>query len=289
MDPGGYTQIINYYLSQWGLDSLSSTVTSLGKDPSNSSDSIYLKLQQTPEWKTRFAGNDARAKAGLGVLTPAQYIAVEGQYKQTLKQYGLPPGFYDDKATTDAWIGGDVSPTEVASRAKSAADLVYNSPPEAQQAWDQYYGHGTGGAIASILDTSTAEPLVQKEVAAAQIGGAAMQQGLGINSSRAEQFAAQGVTLDTARKAYSDIASRLQGDTAMSNRFSTNGQQAAGQVPGAAPSVTPAFGQTQEENATLLGNSDAMKQQSTLYAEEKGQFAGHGGAADGSNDPGANY
>lgn len=275
LDSQSYTQIIQYYLTQWGLDSLVPTLTALGKDSANTSDTIYLKLQQTPEWKTRFAGNEQRIKAGLPVLSPAEYLGLESSYKQTLRQYGLPDGFYNDKASTDAWIGGDVSAQEVATRAAMAADLVYNSPPEAQQAWDQFYGGGQGGAIAAILDPTKAAPLVQQQVTAAQIGGAALHQGLTTDASRAMQFAQSGVTLDTARKAYSDIASRLSTDTAVSSRFQN---PATGQ-----------FGQTQEENATLLGNSDALKQQSTLYAEEKSQFMGHGGATDTTGDSGNNY
>ena len=270
--PNSYTAIIVNMLTQWGLTSLISDVEALGRDSSNTSDMIYLKLQQTDAWKQRFAGNAERIKNGLGALDPATYIALEGQYKQALRQYGLPDGFYDDKTTTDGWIGGDVSASEVAGRAQEAATLIYNSPKSAMDEWNKYYGgSGAGGAIATILDSTKAAPLVANMVTSAQIGGVARDQGLNVDQSRAMQFAQNGVTIDSARKAYSDIASRLGTDQAASARF---GQQ---------------FGQTQEENATLLGQGQAINQQANLYAMEKGQFSGHGGGSDASNDSGANY
>lgn len=268
-----YSGIIEQYLTQWGLQSLIPDVTALGKDASNDSNTIYLKLQQTPAWKQRFAGNEQRIKNGLGALDPASYIALEGQYKETMRQYGLPAGFYDDKASTDAWIGGDVSPSEVGQRAQEAANLIYQSPKSALDEWNKWYGGaGAGGAIATILDPEKAAPLVSNMVTAAQIGGVAKDQNItDVNQARAMQFAQAGVTIDSARKAFGDIASRLGTDQSISNRFGQN------------------FGQQQEENANLLNQGQAQQQQEQLYSMEKGQFEGHGGASDLSNDSGSNY
>lgn len=272
-----YTSIIDYYLGQWGLSSLTSLVDNLGRSGA-SNDQINLQLQQSDAWKQRFAGNAERVKNGLAALSPAEYIAMEGQYKQIMRSAGLPQGFYDDKSSLDSFIGKDVSASEMADRVKMATDLWTTGPQSARDAWNQYYGdHGTGGGIAAFLDPSVAEPLLQQQSTAAGIGGAALQQGLQLtNQSTAMQAAAQGVTIDTARKAYQDIASRMGVDTATSARF-------------ASPSNPQGFGQAQEEQATLLGNADAQKQQQTLYAEEGAQFSGHGAATDASGNPGSNY
>src|SRR5690242_14780275 len=95
-DPGSYDAIISKYLTEWGLSSLTSLVNSLGKSGATQ-DSIALQIQNSDEYKTRFAGNEARVKAGLSVLSPAEYIALEGQYKQVLRSYGMPAGFYDSQ------------------------------------------------------------------------------------------------------------------------------------------------------------------------------------------------
>lgn len=268
----GFDSIISNYLTQWGLQDLIPTVQQLGLTGA-SSDQINLTLQQTPEWKKRFAGNEARAAQGLAPLDPASYVALESQYSQLLRAYQLPTGFYDSKDQTDAWIGGNVSASELSDRLQLANQAYLTAPDSARQAWDQFYGntHGVGGALASILDPDVAENVIQQQVNTAQIGGAAIQQGLVANQNVAQQAAQQGVTLDQARKAYQDIAVRAGADQSISGRF---GQQ---------------FGQTQEEQATLLGQGDQIRQQTNLYAEEASQFKGHGGASDTTGNPGANY
>lgn len=266
--------LINATLASWGLSTLAQTAIGFIQQ-GLTSDEITLKLQQTDQYKERFAGNAERAAAGLSTLSPAEYISLEDQYTQTLRAYGIPAGFYDDKNATDAWIGGDVSASEVADRAKAASDLVYNSPPEAMQAWSQFYGGGTGGAIAAILDPSKAEPIVLQQVQAAQVGGAALAQGLTTSATRAAQLVQGGVTLQGAQQAYSNIAQRLSTDLSVSGRFQNQ--------------ATGTLDQTAEENATLLGNADALKKQQTLYTEENAQFGNHGGANDTSGNPGANY
>lgn len=61
-----------------------------------SADTITLLLQETSEWKRRFAGNEERKRRGLPVLTPAEYLAVESSYRQVMRTFGLPQGFYDE-------------------------------------------------------------------------------------------------------------------------------------------------------------------------------------------------
>lgn len=271
-DLTGYDSIISTYLNQWGLSDLISVVNNLGKTGA-SSDQINLTLQGTPEWQARFAGNQQRVAQGLAPLDPASYIALESQYDQLMRSYNLPPGFYDSKEQTDSWIGGNVSANELSDRLQMANTAYLSAPDESRQAWDQFYGntHGVGGAVSAILDPHTAESVIQQQVATAGIGGAALGQGLHANQAVALKAAQQGVSLDSARAAYRDIATRLPTDQSIAGRFGAN------------------FGQTQEENATLLGQGDALRQQQTLYSEEQSQFAGHGGANAASGNPGSNY
>ena len=255
-------------LKSWGLGDLYKYALSYLQQ-GYSSDEVQLKLQETPEWKQRFAGNELRQKAGLRVLSPAEYLGLEDSYRQVLRQYGLPRGFYDNKNATDQWIGGDVSPSELQSRAQTVSDLV-TSNPDVLAEWNRYYGSGKGGAIAAILDSKTALPLVQQRALAAQIGGSAMDQGLQVSRARAEQFVQSGVSLSQARQAYQDIATRLPVDQSIAHRFGTS------------------FGQGQEESATILGNGDAVRKQNLIYSEEAGQFGGHGGASSASNNVATN-
>ena len=258
-------------LAQWGLGTLAQDLRHLIVTGQTDPNELALALSQTDAYKQRFAANADRVKAGLRELRPAEYIALEEQYRNVMRQYGLPNGFYDDNTKLDKFIAGDVSPAEMQSRVQAVADLVYNAPPEAQQAWDQFYGHGKGGAIAAILDPKTAAPIVEQQVAASQIAGSALSQGLTANKATAERLASEGVTLQQARAAYSAIAQRLQTDTQVGGRFGMN------------------LGQSDEEKATFEGDATALRKQDLLYSEEAGLFSGHGGATAATGNPGANY
>ena len=98
----------------YGLDSLAGKIYDYVKN-GYSADTISILLQDTPEYKARFKGNEARLKAGLPVLSPADYINTENAYRQILRQSGLPSGFYDSTDDFTDWISKDVSPTEVQS------------------------------------------------------------------------------------------------------------------------------------------------------------------------------
>jgi len=271
-DAQTYTQIIEQTLASWGLSSLDSLVESLGKTGA-SQDEITLRIQQSPEYAARFAGNAARIANGLGALDPATYIALEGQYRQILSQ--LPPGFYDSKQAMDGFIGNDISPSELSDRVATANQVYVTADSQTRAAWDKYYGNtsGVGGAIAAILDQNVAAPIIEQRALAAEIGGAALSSGLALtNQSTALKAAQQGVTIDQARQAYQGIAQRLTTDQSIGGRFGIQ------------------FGQTQEEQANLLGQGNVAREQELLYSQETSLFAGkHGGAAAGAGDTGGNF
>ncbi len=105
--------------SNYGLDSLAPKITEfiqMGYSP----DTVTLKLQETPEYKQRFIGNESRRKAGLPVLNPAEYLSVEASYKKIMRDAELPAGFYDQPDDFGKFIGADVSPTELQERVSIA-------------------------------------------------------------------------------------------------------------------------------------------------------------------------
>lgn len=261
LDPNQATasQIIQQQLSQWGLSTLAPLVNNLIRQ-GYGQDAILLQLEQSPEFKARFSGNDARGKAGLPVLSPAEYIATERSYAQVLQQYGIPSGFWDSQADFAKLIGNDMSASELQARAQDAQAVWLSKDTSTRQAWTQMYGLSDGAAIASILDPQTALPIVQRMTAASQIGGAALQNGLGIDQSRMEQYADLGVSQSQAQKGFGQIAEQLGTDQQIAARFGTSWTQA------------------QAEQATLLGNGQAQKQQNDLENAEKQLFSARASA-----------
>jgi hypothetical protein len=251
--------IIQNQLSQWGLDSLTGTVNDLIRQ-GYGTDAITLQLQATPAYKQRFAANEARVKAGLPALTPAEYIATERSYRQVLQQYEMPQGFWDQPEDFHKLLSNDVSPAELQARAQDAQAVWLNQDPTVQHAWTQMYGLSGGAAIASILDPQTALPIVQRMTTASQIGGAALANGLQVDQKQDELMASMGVNQQQAQKGYGQIA----------QTFGTDQQ--------AAVRAGMAYSQADAENATILQQGPAMAKQKQIYDSEAALFAGRGSA-----------
>ncbi|MEW1959768.1 hypothetical protein [Kineococcus sp. NPDC059986] len=170
-----------------------------------SEDTISLLLPETPEYKQRFSANQTRQKAGLSVLTPAEYLSLESSYRQLMSAAGLPVGFYDSPSDFTSWIAGDVSPTEVAQRVKTATDLVNSADQATKDYFQRYYSHGD--MVAYALDQSKAAPLIAQQAAAAAVGGAATKQGINVGIGTIEDLAKQGITANQAQTGFGFIAS----------------------------------------------------------------------------------
>jgi hypothetical protein len=227
------------------------------------SDTITVLLQQTPEYKQRFAGNDARIKNGLQVLSPAEYLSTEASYKQLLRQSGMSDHFDNQQNFTD-WIGKDVSPTELQSRVSMAVQATTQAPPSITQYFNQL-GIGTGDLASYFLNDQTPTPALQLKLNQAQIGGSALQNNLQISAADSQRYAQQGVTYQQAQSAYQRIADILPTAQKLSQIYQTQvpvsqqtlEQQYLGQS-GAAQLATERLGQ--QETAAFSGQSGIQKQ-----------------------------
>lgn len=183
-----------------------------------SADTISILLQDTPEYKQRFAGNEQRKAKGLPVLSPAEYLSTESSYRQLMRQSGLPTGFYDQPSDFTDFISKDVSPTELKARVDLASQATALSSPAYKQALEKMYGLTEGTLTAYFLDPDRALPIIQKQAAAATIGAEALKRGLDV-SARAEEYALSGVTQQQAEQAYGTIAQQLPSFATFASSF----------------------------------------------------------------------
>ena len=163
--------------ADWGMpEDFADKAYELSKEARND-DEFLLMVRDTPEWKERFAGNVARNKAGLPVLSEAQYLQLETSYRQSMREAGLPKGFYDDPSDFANFIGNDVSPAELGRRATLAGDLAISKNPDL---WNELKTRGItkGDAAAYILDPKRGLPAVERKLAGAGVGSVAREQGL---------------------------------------------------------------------------------------------------------------
>lgn len=170
-------------LAQWGLDdpSIISAIT----DSRNEFD-MLTQIRDTAAYKERFAGNIARAEAGYGMLSEAQYLAMESSYRGSMHAAGLPKGFYDDPSDFAKFIAQDVSPEEIAQRAAIAGNLAQTKDP---QLWKELESRGIskGDAAAYMLDPDRALPAIQHKLDSAAIGVAAREAGLTFGGQTRQQ------------------------------------------------------------------------------------------------------
>jgi hypothetical protein len=200
---------LNSLFSSYGLGDLSSTIADYLKN-GYSGDTIQLLLRETPAYKTRFAANDARVKAGLPALSPAEYLATETSYRQIMRAAGLPAGFYDKPDDFKQFLEKDVSPQEVQSRVTQASNFIESASSEQKALFSKWYTKGD--MIAYALDPSRAAPLVGKAFNSAQIGGEATSHGLGIDQQMAETLTNHGVSADQASQGFGIIQQNLAND-----------------------------------------------------------------------------
>jgi len=245
----------------YGLDSLAGKVYEYAKQ-GYSPDTIQILLQDTQEYKTRFAGNELRKAAGLAVLNPAEYLSLESSFQQIMQSAGLPKGFYDQTSDFSTWIGKNVSAAEIQNRVDLATQATTLANPQYRQALNQL-GVDNEHLTAYFLDPTKALPYLQKAAATAQLGAEALRNNLAFDTSYAEQLATQGITADQARQGYQQIAGELDTLKALGGVY---GEQ---------------YDQRTSEEALFGGDKDAVAKQRRLLSQERGAFSGSAGSARG--------
>jgi len=249
-------EMLKAKLAEWGIDDLGDDVINTlvqGYSP----DVATLVIQDTPQYKKRFAANDARIKAGLPALSPAEYVSTERSYISTLRKYGLPQGFYDQPEDFQKWLAADVSPEEMDQRANVARQAYVDASQDVKDQWQQLYGLTPGDAVATFLDEKTAVNLLNKRAQAVTVSAEAERAFRGkyqLSASRAEELVNGGVSQEQAQGGFADVASRLNRD------------QFLGRLAG------EDFTQREAENEVMLNDASAKAERERIYNAEKGRF-----------------
>jgi hypothetical protein len=234
-----------------------------------------LRLRQTDAYKKRFAANEQRIKSGLRALSEAEYIGLEDQYQNVMRNYGLPASYYQRgdmgvQPGFEKFLAGDVSAAELEDRIITAQNRVINAAPEVSKALREFYPDITNGDIlAYALDPQQALSNIKRKVGAAEIGAGAMQAGLATGLSRAEELQKFGVTGEQARAGYQTIAELLPSATKLSSIYAKQGLGEYGQTA------------AEQEVFGISGAADAATRRRKLAQLETAAFSGQAGAAGG--------
>ena len=258
-------------LQQFNLYGLGALVTPLkdlitsGASPSE----FTIKLRETEAYKKRFAANAERINKGLKAISEAEYLGLEDQYQNIMRNYGLPAEYYTrgDMGMQEGFnkfIANDVSATELEDRVMTAQSRVMNANPEVLASLKQFYpGITNGDILAYTLDPTKALTDIKRKVTAAEIGGAATQAGLGLTGTRAEELGAAGITKAQAQQGFQTVA-----------EVAPRGGQLAEIYKQSPYTQTTA----EAEVFGLAGSVDAAKQRKKLTSLETASFSGSAGA-----------
>ena len=257
--------------AQYGLGSLVEPLKGLitsGASPSE----FTIRLRESEPYKKRFAANAQRVATGLRAISEAEYIGLEDQYQEVMRQYGLPASYYErgEMGIQEGFtklIANDVSNTELEDRIMTAQKRVINANPEVTAALRQFYPDITNADIlAYSLDPKNAIENIKRKVTAAEIGGAAVRSGLTTNVSDAEYLQKYGVDKAAADQGYSTIAGGLQRGSQLASIY--------GQDP-----YTQATAETEIFN--VPGAQEARKQRQKIAGLERATFSGQSGLTQG--------
>jgi hypothetical protein len=265
-----YTLLLEQF-QQYGLGALVEPLKAFIVDGLSPAE-FTLRLRDTDAYKKRFAANAQRIAKGLSALSEAEYIGLEDQYQNIMRQYGLPASYYargdmGRQEGFEKFIAGDVSATELEDRIQTAQNRVINAAPEIAATLKSYYPDITNGDIlAYALDPDKAITDIRRKVTAAEIGGAAAMAGLTAGVSRAEELARYGVTSEAARQGFQTVAEVAPRGGQLAEFYKQSPYTQA-------TAETEVFG--------LGGATEAARQRKKLTQLEQAAFSGSSGAAGG--------
>ena len=261
--------LIKSVFNQYGLSELSDTIETLMREGYGPEEAT-LALKTNPKYNApyikRFKGNETRRAAGLNVLREVDYLELENSYSETLKAYGLQSYFGIDANTKQAAmadvIGKDVSAVEFGDRVSTAVDRVSKADQSTKNAFQNFYGVGEADLVKYFLDPVKSLVDLKEKATTAEIGGAALGQGLPSTVTSAQDLARFGISREQAQIGYSTIAEELPTAGSLGRIYSESG-------------VT--YNQADAEGATFKGLASAKRKKERLKELEENQFSASSG------------
>lgn len=188
------------------FDALNAAVIA-DKTLAQNTDALFGSVRNNPIYIERFKGNIARTKNGYAPLSEAQYIAQEKSYSTTLKNSGMPKGFYDTKDDFANLMANDISPAELSARIENGYKMVSNAPPEVVNQLKMMVPDITDANLAAyFLDPAKSGTQIEQMARAANIAAQGKTAGgMQITGVQAQSLAQAGITTQQAQAGFSQI------------------------------------------------------------------------------------
>ena len=212
-------EIIADILESYGLGNLVDQAWEmLIEMDSPDANTVALQLRRSEEFQERFKGMQLRSENGHAGISPAEYVALERAYKQTMMAAGLPRNFYDSSDDLAEFIGNDVAQAEFTQRVSLAAAAARSVDPNLKTQLQSMYGVGIendGELVAYFLDPDRAVDVIEQrlQLEAAGLSAVALgTMGSGLTAQTAERL----VDMDVQGR---EVAQRFAGQRALTQRL----------------------------------------------------------------------
>ena len=274
-------------MALYGLDDLASTIQQFITEGVPAQEGLFRLKTDTDEnpitkrpynepYVKRFAGNEARRAAGLNVYSEGEYLASEDSFAQSLRAYGQADFFgktkEEKRAEAAKFIGGDVSAKEFDDVLNLVVNEVKNKDPYTKAAMKSLYGIDDSQLVKYFLDPKKNLPELQQQAQAAQIGGAALMQGVDakgenlLSIGNSMGLAKLGVTQAQAQEGYGKIAEILPTAQKLGNIYNEE---------------KIAYTQGTAEEETFQNLASAKRKRMQLANKEIGTFSADSGRGKG--------
>jgi hypothetical protein len=168
-------------------------------------DAITAELPNTDQFKARFPAYEQLRKEGRA-MSINEMLSYEQTARQIFQSAGLPQGFYDSPKELAQFMLHDVSTSELQQRVQDEQTAVINSPPDVRAQLHGLFGVDAGHLTAYFLDPTKAEPIIHKQVTAAQIAAEGTRTQFGqLNRAQAMHLASLGVTDQQAQQGFTQL------------------------------------------------------------------------------------
>ena len=264
--------LLTYGFTESEMAEIDKYISATLTNPRIGAEQALIDMRSLNAYKARFAGNEARVKAGMNAFSEADYLRQEDSFLQYLKAGGVES--LGNRALYSGLIGGAVAPDEVGKRINLAVNRVQNSDPEIKRQLQKFYPTITDkDMVAYFLNPTAALPELQKKTTAAEIGAAASNQGLNksvaaediaLYRKSAEDLAAYGIDRAAAIEGYANIGTVLPVSEKLSSIYKASDVN---------------YTQETAESEFLKSNASAAEKRRQLKALETAAFSGSSGTS----------
>jgi len=267
--------MLTYGFTEAEMKEIDSYISGVLTNPRIGPEQAIIDMRGLTSYKTRFAGNETRVKAGINALSEADYLAQEDSFLQYLTAGGVQ-NLGSRKLYADL-IGGAVAPDEVGKRINIAVDRVQKADPEIKKQLKAFYPAITDADLVSyFLKPDQALVDLERKATAAEIGAAAYGKGFNMGSTAdeiavykksAEDLAAFGVDRAAALQGYGNVAEVLPSAKNLSSIYKEAGID---------------YNQATGEAEFFKGDTSAIEKRKRLKSLERAQFSGESAVGSGS-------